>query len=76
MLRAMTRLGENTMDDPASLDAHLAGPNQLRSAGASFGHGLAVEDVLIADLDRPVGHFRRLGHGISRVRVEKSVSAR
>jgi hypothetical protein len=31
--------------------------------------GLAVEDVQVADLDRPVGDFRRLDHGISWVLV-------
>ena len=41
-----------------------------------FRPGVAVEDVQVAGLDRPVGHFRRLGHGIYRVRVEESVSAR
>src|SRR5262249_27843415 len=34
-----------------------------------FRPGLAVEDVQVAGLDRPVGHFRRLDPGISRVRV-------
>src|SRR5262249_15861628 len=31
--------------------------------------GLAVEDVQVTDLDRPVGDFRRLDHGASRVRL-------
>src|SRR5262245_17257509 len=31
--------------------------------------GLAVEDVQVTDLDRPVRHSRRLDHGISWVRV-------